>query len=447
MAGLTANGFELKTLDEVLADIEASLRADIGPKINLQADSILWPIAAAFAAKITELWELALAVYSSQDPDKAVESMLDAVCALTGTVRAAASPSTSEVVCTGTPTTVLSEGRVVSVTGNALARFATDEAATLAAATAWAGTTTYALGEFVTNAGNIYCCTDPGVSAGSGGPATTSTAIVDDGVVWAYCGEGTGYEVVAVTCEDDGPTVANAYTLSVIETPVSGWEGVTNPLDAVLGSLEEGDTALRARRLSELEAVGSGTVDSILGRLLGLADVEDAIVSENTGDTTDGGGRPPHSVHAVVLGGETADIIQELWDAKGGGIETHGSVSGSATDAVGELHTVNFDRAVEKDVYLEVDISIDADTYPSDGDTQVQAALVTQGDSLTLGQDVIAGLLKSVVWQVSGVYDVTALRLGFAASPTGLVNLTIDADEIARFDTSRVLVTTTPVTP
>jgi hypothetical protein len=41
---------------------------------------------------------------------------------------------------------------------------------------------------------------------------------------------------------------------------------------------------------------------------------------------------------------------------------------------------------------------------------------------------------------VPGVTDVTALRLGFAASPVGTTNLVVTGRAIARFDTSRVLV-------
>lgn len=55
------------------------------------------------------------------------------------------------------------------------------------AAPAWAGTTAYVLGDFVTNGANQYKCTTAGTSAASGGPTGQGTGITDGTVVWDYC--------------------------------------------------------------------------------------------------------------------------------------------------------------------------------------------------------------------------------------------------------------------
>lgn len=52
------------------------------------------------------------------------------------------------------------------------------------ATTAWAGTTLYALGQYVTNGGSYYLCIQPGTSASSGGPTGTSQSITDGTVIW-----------------------------------------------------------------------------------------------------------------------------------------------------------------------------------------------------------------------------------------------------------------------
>ena len=51
---------------------------------------------------------------------------------------------------------------------------------------AWAGSTAYAVGNYVTNGGNLYRCTTAGTSASSGGPSGTGGSISDGGAVWAY---------------------------------------------------------------------------------------------------------------------------------------------------------------------------------------------------------------------------------------------------------------------
>jgi hypothetical protein len=54
----------------------------------------------------------------------------------------------------------------------------------------WIAATTYAVGQYVTNAGNTYICTSPGTSASSGGPNGTGSAITDGTITWQYVGSG-----------------------------------------------------------------------------------------------------------------------------------------------------------------------------------------------------------------------------------------------------------------
>lgn len=55
-------------------------------------------------------------------------------------------------------------------------------------ASAWAGTTAYQAGTYVTNGGNLYMATASGTSASSGGPTGTSTttSVTDGTVTWLY---------------------------------------------------------------------------------------------------------------------------------------------------------------------------------------------------------------------------------------------------------------------
>lgn len=52
--------------------------------------------------------------------------------------------------------------------------------------TAWAGTTAYTVGQYVTNSSNIYRCITAGTSAASGGPTGTTADITDGTAHWAY---------------------------------------------------------------------------------------------------------------------------------------------------------------------------------------------------------------------------------------------------------------------
>lgn len=52
--------------------------------------------------------------------------------------------------------------------------------------TAWLGSTVYSVGDWVSNGGNVYGCTQAGTSAASGGPTGTGDSISDNGVIWKY---------------------------------------------------------------------------------------------------------------------------------------------------------------------------------------------------------------------------------------------------------------------
>jgi len=53
-------------------------------------------------------------------------------------------------------------------------------------AAAWAATTAYTVGVYVTNSSNIYRCITAGTSAGSGGPTGTTSDITDGTAHWKY---------------------------------------------------------------------------------------------------------------------------------------------------------------------------------------------------------------------------------------------------------------------
>lgn len=443
--GLLPTGFVPKPYEQVLADVQADLRASFGESIDLSPQSAFGQIAAIFAERISEVWDAAQAVYQSFVPDAATGAALDALAALTGTLRLAAEPSTVSIIATGTPGTVLTAGRQASLSST-LKRFQTLAAAEIVAATAWVGSTAYTAGAIRTNTSRIYLCTTGGTSAGSGGPTTTATSITDGTVTWRYIGEGTGYVEVESECTETGPVPAAAYGIDTIETPVSGWSSVSNLLDAVEGRDVETDAELRLRREEDLQATGGGSVEQIREAVSAVEDVEEVTVYENNTDATVDG-IPPHAVEALVLGGAAADIRDALFGAVAAGIATHGSTSGTVVDSMGISHTVKFSRPTEVPIYIDVELTKDADTYPSDGDAQVKAALVAYGDTFRTGWDVRSSALLARVFEVPGVLDVTVLDIGTAPNPSSSTTITTTARELATFDTSRITVVSTSGTP
>ncbi len=396
MAGLDATGFTIKTQAEVLAEIEDEQRATISSALNLTSAGVLGQLNGILSSKLGELWEVGRAVNAAFDPDGSTGQSLDRVSALTGTLRQAATKSQVLAVTCNLDDgfDVLPGDMVASVSGDPTRRFVNVAA--------------------VANA----------------------TGITDD-------------FSVLFEAETAGAVPATAGTLTVIAEPVTGWNSVTNPTDAVLGLEEDTDAQLRARREDEL-AGGSHTADAIRTDILQNEDLGVLFckVLDNDTDATDANGVPRKSIEVIAYGpaSPTADdnqaLAEQIQTSKPAGIRAYGSTTRTVEDDQGNEYTIGLTRPTLIPIYLEIDIVIDADTFPSDGDDQVAAALVAIGDdNYEPGDDAIAERIKAAAFSVDGVTDVDVMRIGTTASPVGTGNVTIAIRELADLDTSRVVVT------
>lgn len=407
--GLTAAGFLKKPLATIQEEIEQGLidglrDSEGNARLNVRT-GVTSQITGPYASKAEELWELAEAIHAAFDRDSASGAALDTVGAMTGAERVPDTKGTVVATVTLGAAMTLPAGSIASVVGDPTSRWVT-------------------LVDVV---------------------STTA----DD------------YEV-ELECETAGPIAANAGQLTVIETPVSGWTAITNALDADQGALEETDAEYRARQEDELAGQGTSPQDAIRADLLALLtenDITDGTitVAMNVGDVADADGLPPHSIEAIVYDGTDAgtaladdDIAQRLWDTVAAGIRTHGTESGVATDSVGVEHLIYFSRPTIVPIYVSTTVSVAAsrgwDT--TNGPTSIKEALVEFGrETFGTGDDVARFRLMSALFVVAGIVDVTAFTLGIAASPVGTVNVAIDRRSLSSWDTSRIVVTATVVTP
>lgn len=396
--GVTPQGFVLKLLADIKADLEAGFQAVFGAGINLTPQSRFGQIIGIFSERFAEVWELGEAIHNARNPDAATGASLDEVMALTGAQRLPPERSTVTGTATGVAGTLIPQGRVISVQGTGV-RF-----------------------------------------------RTTADALIKAGGINVAC-----------ESEDYGPFLAPAGLLTKIETPVAGWNAFTNALDAVAGRGPEDDVDARVRREQLLRAEGNAAVEAVRSRVLRVTDVTACIVFENVTEAVGAFGLPPKSIEVLVLGGNDDALREAIWQSKAGGIETFGGVSGTVLGSDGLPHPIDFSRPVERDVFLAVTVTRDPNAFPSDGILQIKERLVDYAEGRLLdssgvpvfagyqiGDSVIQSALYAPIFRVSGVLDVTALFLGFAANPTSSQNLPIGVREFARFDTSRIAVTVKP---
>lgn len=385
--GLTSTGFTVQTIDEIRLEIEADAKGLLGDNLDVSATSVVGQLIGLFAEREHELQEMARDVWSAFTPGGSTGASLTELSLITGTIREDATFSRVTATVNLNAGVTLPAGSQASVDGDPEAIFETVA------------------------------------------DATNSGGSPDD------------VEVVMQATEP-GEVRANAGTLTEIVTPFSGWNSVTNVLDATVGEEDEEDEDLRLRRETELRVQGSSNIDAIEADVSTVDGVVDTASFENDTDATVDG-LPPHSFEIVVWSGDPAaadedEIAQAIWDSKPVGIPAIGNTTGTAVDAAGNERTIAFSYADNAEVYLEFDLTTN-DEFPVDGEDQVKDAVVAfADDNWRIGSDVILSALYASVFSVSGVVSIDAVRAGFSASPVGTSNLTIEDREIALADSSRI---------
>lgn len=445
---LTDAGLSIESQEEIRAGLDTDMKSTFGPQINTTDGGVIGQVNGILSERLVLLQEGLQAVVSSQDPEAAVGAMLVALAALTGTTPLAAAKSTTTLTLTGDDATLVAEGSVAAVTVTEVP-FATTADATLALLDVWVLSTAYVIGDRVSNDGNAYVCTDSGTSAGSGGPTgTVTTPITDGGVIWRFMGEGLAAVDVAAEASATGPTIATAGSIIEIVTAVSGWSGVINLADALVGRDDESDEDLRVRREEELQTPGTGPQKAIRTDLRALEGVTAVRVFMNVTDTTDGDGVPPHSVEALVSG--TAEP-QAIWDqlllSVAAGIRTHGTEVGTSTDDEGIAQAMKYSIPDEIGIYVTITLTYDADLYPSDGDAAVKAAIIAFRAAKTTGDDAVASGIGAQAFKIAGVNDVVSCYIGTSPSPVSSVTIAIALRELAVFNTLNITVNSSAATP
>jgi uncharacterized phage protein gp47/JayE len=402
--GLLPEGFFPATMSVIREEIETDMRAEFGTSLPMGDGTLLGFLIGILAERLALLWEVAEAVNSSQDPDKATGAALEALCLLTATFRIAAGASVATLTLCGDDGTVVAAGNIVA-TASTGKEFETAVDCTIALLTDWAPTTAYNVNDRRKNSGRCYKCITAGVSDGAGGPTTTADDIIDGTVHWRYLGEGEGaVDVVAVSLET-GEIVALSGDLTDIRTPIGGWDSARNLLDAELGRDVQVDEDLRLLREAELSQTGTGTPDAIRAALLSITGVTSATVFYNNTDVVDGDGLTPHSTECMVQGGVDQDIWDTLWDNVPVGIATIGTEVGLVTDDEGNSQTLKFSRPTTIDIYVRMSLTKNVKTY--EGDTIVEEKIVLWGADRSTGDDVHASAVTAQAFAVNGLIDVT----------------------------------------
>lgn len=375
-ATVTPAGISAPDYQTILDKLTGYFRHIYGSDAYLDPDSKDGQMIALYAKGIHDSNNTAIAVYNSFSPATALSAALSKNVKINGIARHGATHSTVDVVLTGVAGTTVTHGSVK-------------------------------------DANNIVWNLPPAVSIGAEGVVT-----------------------VTATCTNPGAVAALAGTVTIINTPTRGWLSVQNPTAATVGSPEEKDSELRIRQGQSVALPSITPFDAVDGALAAVAGVSRHKLYENDTGKTDKNGLPPHSISAIIDGGDVAEIAQAIRGNKGQGVSTYGKTSVRVQDKYGNPHDICFSRPTIIPVFARIQLRVFTG-YTAQIGVQMQQAIAAYINSLLIGESVLLSRVYSPanLGVMSGgnarYYDIHELLIGKSAATLAVGNIDIAYDESA----------------
>ncbi|EAA5820624.1 hypothetical protein FZH45_12785 [Salmonella enterica] len=385
-ATVTAEGISAPDYQTILDTLTSYFQQIYGSDAYLEPDSKDGQMVALVALAVHDANNTAIAVYNCFSPATGYGAALTSNVKINGIARKGATNSTVDLLLTGTAGTTIMNGTVKD-TNNVIWRL----------------------------------------------PA--SVVIGVDGAV-----------TVTAICSNSGAVAALAGTITTINTPTRGWTSVTNPAAATVGAPAETDAELRIRQGQSVAIPSITPFEGVDGAIANIAGVTRHKLYENDTGKTDGNGLPPHSISAIVDGGDVTEIARTIRGNKGQGVRTWGKTSVTVPDRYGNPHIISFSRPTDVPVYGKITLKVFAG-YTSQIGVQIQQAVADYINRLMIGDQVLLSRIYSPanLGVVSGgnarYYDIQELLIGKSPETVAAANINIAYDESASCKPENIIIT------
>lgn len=385
-ATVTAEGISAPDYQTILDTLTSYFQQIYGSDAYLEPDSKDGQMVALVALAIHDANNTAISVYNCFSPATGYGAALTSNVKINGIVRKGATNSTVDLLLTGTAGTAITNGTVKD-TNNVIWRL----------------------------------------------PA--SVVIGVDGTVTA-----------TAICSKSGAVAAPAGAITTINTPTRGWTSVTNPAAATVGAPAETDAELRIRQGQSVAIPSITPFEGVDGAIANIAGVTRHKLYENDTGKTDGNGLPPHSISAIVDGGDVTEIARTIRGNKGQGVRTWGKTSVTVPDKYGNPHIISFSRPTDVPVYGKITLKVFAG-YTSQIGVQIQQAVADYINRLMIGDQVLLSRIYSPanLGVVSGgnarYYDIQELLIGKSPEAVAAANINIAYDESASCKPENIIIT------
>ena len=381
---ITETGVNVPETPKVLAGVLKDYNVAFGGGLNIE--NVATPqgyLAQETTANITEMNAALAWLFNNVDPAYASGRMQDAIARIYFLSRKAATKTTVQALCTGSPGITLPAG----------SRAQDDD-------------------------GNTY--------------TSVSDATFDQ----------TGQATVTFACDTTGSIVCPTEGLTKILIAVSGWDAVTNLDAGIPGIPVENRSDFERRRYQSVSANATGTAPAILGAVFDLQDVTDCYVIENFTNETKTVGETnyqlaPHSVYVGVVGGDEDKIAETIWRKKDLGCNMHGNTVITMYDRSGLAtpypeYQIRFNRPTAVPIKFAIIVKNNS-MLPSDIKTRIQAAVtgafngeVDGIDRERMASTIFASTYYGVIAKLSVYANIVSVLIGTDLANKNTLQMGID---------------------
>lgn len=319
------NGFQAPAEQDILNGVFADIDAAFGGGLNPSLSSPQGQLATSIAAIIGSANDSFVSLTNQMNPAFSDGRFQDGIAEIYFLFRNGSEPTVVQALCTG--------GFNVSIPAGSLAQAAD---------------------------GNFYTCT-------SGGTIPIGGSIT-----------------LPFACNVLGPIACPTGTLNVISRNISGWDTITNLADGVLGNATETRAQFEARRAASVALNSIGSIPSVLGAVLNVANLLDAYVTENPSSspaTIGGVTLAPNSLYVAAVGGLPSSVARAIWTKKAPGCNYNGNTTVTVVDNNSGYspplpsYQVTFETPPSLSVMFAVNIANNT-LVPSDAVAQIQNAII-----------------------------------------------------------------------
>ena len=225
MAGVTEQGFTVKSAAEITADLDAKFVGTFGSQFDTSAESPDGQLIGVVAKLLEDVWQQAEGAYNAYSPSNAYGVGLDKVAEINGITRITNLPTSVAITLSGTAGAVVPAGYIVKTVDGL---------------------------EF----------------------ATVAVAVIP--------------AIVTAKCTTQGAIRILANEVHVLTTAIAGLTGATNLEPGITGIVREEDPAFRARRENSTISRGTSSIDAIYEGVKSLNLPYIAIIENTTSAAVDG---------------------------------------------------------------------------------------------------------------------------------------------------------------